>query len=151
MDMRDNENHLVPGQGQPLNLDKLKKLAASGQPLAGGQAAPGTAAAKPRHFKRAGQAWAGALALGAVLASAGALVLGGKGGVLEALAGGTRPAMPDVGMSQAEAERYWAMAAFEPSRFPALLGVPVDDLKRQEENARKLQRLLSEQEHPGLN
>lgn len=151
MDMKNNDHNLVPGQGKPLNLDKLRKLAA-GQSLATGQPSMETAPAlKPRRFKRAGRAWAGVLALGIILASAGAMVFLETGGILEMLVrSSAQPAMPDQGMTQADQEKYWALASFEPTRFPSLMGVPPSDFGREEENARKLQRLLSDREHPGL-
>jgi hypothetical protein len=141
MDHKDNQNNLVPGQGKPLNLDQLKKLAA-GQSIAPARAAT----AKPRRFRRGQQAWTGAVAVGALLAAAGALMIR-KGDVLDSLVRlPAAPAGPDVGMSPEEQERYWAMASYEPSGFPGLLGVKKDDAARMEENARKLQRLLSDEE-----
>ena len=150
MDMKNNGNNLVPGQGQPLNLDKLKKLAA-GQSLAAGQPMAEAASVKPRRFKRAGRAWAGALVVGAALSAAGSLVFLEKGGILDMLArNSVQPGMPDEDMSQAEKDRYWALASYEPSRFPSLMGVRESDNQREERNARKLQRLLSDEERGGL-
>lgn len=150
MDMKNNQNNLVPGQGKPLNLDKLKKLAI-GQSLAVGQSVAHPVPAKSRRFKRAGRAWAGALAFGACLSAAGALVFLEKGGILETLAmTAEQPGMPDEGMSRGEREKYWALASYEPTRFPSLMGVRQTDNQREEQNARKLQRLLADREHPGL-
>lgn len=148
MDMKHDGNNLVPGQGRPMNLDQLKKLAA-GKPLAAGQTLA-ESAGKPRRVKRAGKAWAGALALGAALSAAAAVVLLERGGLLQAFLRSDPPGMPDEGLSAAEKEKYWALAAYEPSKFQSLLGVPESDLSRQEENARKLQQLLSERAQPGL-
>jgi hypothetical protein len=140
MDSRDNENKLVPGQGQPLRLDQLKKLAA-GQ----GVSAPAATPMKRARFRRAGKTWTGVLAIGAVLSAAGALMLR-KGDLLDSLVRlPAAPAAPDHGMASAEQEKMWALAAFEPNDFPGLLGVRKDDAARMEVNARKLQRLLSEE------
>lgn len=148
MDSKDNENKLVPGQGQPLRLDQLKKLA-TGQPAA---LLPTLAVAKrPRaRFQRAGRTWTGVLAIGACLAAAGALMLQ-KGDLLGAVVRlPAAPAAPDLGMAPAEQEKMWAMAAYEPNDFPGLLGVRKDEAARMEENARKLQRLLSGEDETGL-
>lgn len=148
MDMENNENRLVPGQGRPLNLEKLKKLSygkplAAGQPLAAAQ--PAASPMRPRRFRRAGSAWAGALAMGAVLAAVTTLVLLDRGGALRSLVrGSAAPALPDASLSPEDKERFWALAEYEPTRFASLMGVDQDEPARMEENARKLERLLSE-------
>lgn len=155
--MENNENRLVPGQSRPPQLAKLKKLAHG--PPASGRPAPSSpvvvAPAKPRRFRRAGTTWAGALVLGAVLMTAASLVLlerGGSPGKLlrGAAAPATRIAMPgaagflpDAALSPEESGEYWALAEFDPDRFAALLGVRPDEPARMEEDARRLERLLS--------
>lgn len=137
MDVKDRGSNLVPGRGRPLDLGQLRKLSA-----APAHAVPGPgAAAKPRRLKRAGTAWTGALALGAALAAA--LTLLDRGGHLPSLRPDSRPAPPDQGLSEAEREGYWALAARDPGRFEALLGVG-DDPALRERNARRLERLLAE-------
>lgn len=159
MDIKDKGSNLVPGQGRPLTLDQLRKLA--GNPAATG----GTGAARPapeaaaagrtRRFRRAPRAWAGALAFGAALSAASAigasLFLDRGPGIpaSAAFAPGARPAAPDAGLSAAERERYWAIAALEPGLFPALLGIPGDDPGFRERNARHPGRLLSDAARPG--
>lgn len=138
-DMHRNESNLVPKQGMP-NLEALRsKLVAP--------PAPATAdgpAARPRRVFRRRSAWAGSLAFGAVLSAAGALSLLGL-----PMPGAAGPGAPDAGLPAADQVRQWDAAGHEPATFQALLGVD-GDLARQEADARRLERLLSRQAHPGL-
>lgn len=140
MDVKDRGSNLVPGRGRPLNLDQLRKLSAA--PSSSLSAPEAGLASKPRRLRRAGRAWTVAATLGAALAAAGGLALLDRGGLLPSVQGDSRPAPPDQGLSEAEREAYWALAAREQGRFPALLGV-TDDQAFREMNSRRFERLLS--------
>ncbi len=147
MDVKDRGSNLVPGRGGPLNLDQLRKLSAA--PSSALAAPEAGLAAKPRRLRREGRAWTVALTLGAAMAALGALALLDRGGLLPTVQRDARPAPPDQGLSAAEREAYWALAAREPGRFPALLGVSDEDMAFREMNAHRLERLLSERAMPG--
>lgn len=147
MEMQGNENRLVPGQGRPLDLGKLKKLAYGKPPAAGRTLAasrPLSSPSAPRRIRRAGSAWAGALVLGSALIALGTLLFLDRGGPLRPLLqGNPAPVLPDAGLSPADKEKFWTSAGYESSRFASLMGVRTDDPARMEADALRLERLLS--------
>lgn len=146
--MQNNENRLVPGQGRPIDLGKLKHLAYGNPPAAGRSTAPFRIAIpspRPRRFRRAASDWSGLLGVGLLLAAVAFLVHLDQGKALRNLIRGTAaPVLPDAALNPEDREKYWALAGHDPARFARLLGVDPNDPARMEQDARKLERLLAE-------
>jgi hypothetical protein len=139
-----NESNLVPGTIAPPNLERLRSSLVSSTAQAG-------EARKPRRIRRAQRAWSAMLGLGALLAASGIAMLAGRGAPLSLFTlAPVQPPSPDHGLPAAEGGKLWVLAGHDPEAFQGLLGIPADDLRRQEGQARKLERLLSERAHPGL-
>lgn len=141
-----NESNLVPGKAALPDLERLRSaLVASPSPADG-------EVRKPRRIRlrRAQRAWSAMLTLGAVLVAAGLFMLAGRGAPLTLFTlSPVQPPSPDLGLSAAASDKLWTLAGHDPVAFQGLLGIPSDDLRRQEGQARGLERLLSEQAHPG--
>jgi hypothetical protein len=140
-----NESNLVPGKAALPNLERLRSSLVTSP-----AAAPGEDW-KPRRIRRAQRARSAMLALGAVLVVVGTIMFAGRGAPLSLFTlAPVQPPSPDHGLPAAAGEKLWALAGHEAEAFQGLLGIPVDDLRRQEGQARRLERLLSERAHPGL-